>query len=66
MLTKFDGCVLLAMGLIKVNTSSGVYTFDSADQDVPVFIAYTYSIADQGFVIGCDLGWKRCMDEAGT
>ena len=33
MLTKFDGCVLLAMGLI------------------------------QGFVIGYDLGWKRCMDE---
>jgi hypothetical protein len=47
-LTNVGSGSLTAAGQYKVNTSSGVYTFDSADQDVPVFIAYTYSIAATG------------------
>ncbi len=43
-LENVGGGSLTAAGQYKVNLSSGVYTFDAADQDVAVLISYGYTL----------------------
>lgn len=47
-LTNVGSGSLTAAGQYKVNTSTGVYTFDAADQDVAVLINYQWTASAQG------------------
>jgi hypothetical protein len=51
---------LTAAGQYKVNPSTGVYTFDSADASAPVLISYTQTQTTPGTTIEIDnqlMGW---------